>query len=206
MKPIAPPPFLYSLLLRFWRSSCWNFWSALSEAFFTRRIKFLSRTHSFKLYDKLGTDFFSTCDLFYPNMKGRLRLIWVGPTFYMISDNPNVSLGNVDCSVYTRRFALRDDCHQKTMDTLVYNSVEINCLETLAKTFINPARQSQLIQENKINNAPIHPIAFAMNSKSALTGSYTEITFSHEQFNLRQLEIPEVVSQMFTLMLMIISA
>ena len=79
-------------------------------------------------------------------MKIRLRLIRARPNFYMISDNPNVSLGTVDCSLYTRRFAIKDDYHKKRMDMLAYTPVEFNYLETLAKTFIIPARQNQFIQ------------------------------------------------------------
>ena len=60
----------------------------------------------------------------------------------MISDNPNVSLGNVDCSLYTRRIALKDDYHNKRMDMLGYTPVEYNYLETLEKLFIIPARQN----------------------------------------------------------------
>ena len=70
-------------------------------------------------------------------MKVRLRLIRARPNFYMISDYPNVSLGIVDCSLYTRRNALKDDYHKKRMDMLAYIPVEFNYLETLAKTFIN---------------------------------------------------------------------
>ena len=66
----------------------------------------------------------------------------------MISDNPNVSLGFVDCSLYTRRIALKDDYHKKRMDMHPYAPVEYNYLETLAKTFIIPARENQFIQEN----------------------------------------------------------
>ena len=54
----------------------------------------------------------------------------------MISDNPNVSLGFVDCSLYTRRIALKDDYHKKRMDMLAYTPLKFNYLETLAKTFI----------------------------------------------------------------------
>ena len=64
-------------------------------------------------------------------MKIRLRRIRARPNFYMISDNPNVSLGIVDCSLYTRRIALKDDYHKKRMDMLAYTPVEFNSLETL---------------------------------------------------------------------------
>ena len=79
----------------------------LSEHFFTRRRKMPSRPDGSMLYGKLGVDFFSTSELLYPNMKVRLWLIRARPNFYMISDNPNVSLGIVDCSLYTRRTALK---------------------------------------------------------------------------------------------------
>ena len=107
----------------------------------------------------------------------------------MISDNPNVSLGIVDCSLYTRRIALKDDYHKTRMDMLAYIPVESNYLETLAKTFIIPARQNQFIQENILNNAPVRRIAIAMNTNSAFTGSYTENSFWYQHFDLRQIKI-----------------
>ena len=118
-------------------------------------MKLLCRPDGFMLYGKLGTDFFSTSELLYPNMKIRLRLIRARPNFYMISHNPNVRLGIVDCSSYTRRIALKDDYHKKRMDVLAYALVEYNFLGTLAKTFIILARQNQFLQENIFNIAPI---------------------------------------------------
>ena len=129
------------------------------------------------LYGKMGIDFFSTSELLVPNMKIRLRLIRARPTFYMISDNPNVSLGIVDCSLYTRRIALKDDYHKKRIDKLAYASVENNCLETLEKAFIIPARQNQFNQENILNSAAIRRVAIAMNTNTAFTGSFTENPF-----------------------------
>ena len=149
----------------------------------------LSRPDGFMLYGILGIDFFSTSELLYPNMKIRLRLNRARPKFYMISDNTNVSLGIVDCSFYTRRIALKDDYHKKRMDMLAYAPVEYNYLETLAKTFIIPARQNQFIQENIFNNAPIRRVAIAMNTNSAFTGSFTENPFWYQQFDLRQIRI-----------------
>ena len=143
-------------------------------------MKLLSRPDSFMFYGKLGIDFFSTSELLYPNTKFRLRLIRAKPNFYMISDNPNVSLGNVDCSLYTGRIALKDGYHKKRMDILAYAPVEYKYLETLAKTFIIPARQNQFIQENIFNNAPNRLIAIAMNTNSAFTGSFTESPYSYQ--------------------------
>ena len=161
----------------------------LSEPFLTRRIKMLSRPGGFMLYGILGVDFFSTSELLYPNMKIRLRLIRARPNFYMISDNPNVILGIVDCSLYTRRIALEDDYHKKRMDMLAYTPVEFNCLETLAKTFIIPATQNQFIPENIFNNAPARRIALAKNTNIAFTGSYTENPFWYQHFDLRQIRV-----------------
>ena len=158
----------------------------LSEPLFTKKMKMLSRPDGFMLYGKFGVDFFCTSELLYPNMKIRLQLIRARPNFYMTSDNPNVSFGIVDCSLYTRRITLKDDYHKKRMDMLAYTPVDFKYLETLAKTFIFPARQNQLIQENIFNNAPVRRIGIAMNTNSAFTGSYTENPFWYQQFDLRQ--------------------
>ena len=69
---------------------------------------------------------------------------------------------------------------------LAYTPVEFNYLETLAKTFIIPARRNQFIQEN---NAPVRRIAIARNINSAFTGYYTENPFWYQQFELRQIRI-----------------
>ena len=152
-------------------------------------MRMLSRTDGFILYGKLGVDIFSTSEMLYPSMKTRLQLIRARRTFYMISDHPIVSLGIVDCSVYTHCIALKDDYHKKRMNMLAYNPVEINYIEILAKTFIIPARQNQLIQENIFNNAPVRRTAIAMNTNSASTGLYTENRFWFQQFYLRQKRI-----------------
>ena len=89
----------------------------------------------------------------------------------MISDNPNVSLGIVDFSIYTRRIALKDDYYKKRMDMLTYTPVAFNYLETLAKTFIVPATQNQFIHENIFNNSPVRRIAIAVNTNFAFTRS-----------------------------------
>ena len=157
--------------------------------FLTRRRKLYSRPDGFMLYGKLGIDFLTTSELLYPNMKVRIRLIRARPNFYMISENPNVSLGIVDCSLYTRLVMLKEDYHKKKRSQLAYAPVEYNYLETLAKTFIIPARQNQFIQENRFNNAPIRRIAIAMNSNSAFTGSLAENPFWYQQFNLRDIRI-----------------
>ena len=111
----------------------------LEDPFFSRRLKLFSRPDGFMLYGKLGVNFFTTSKLLYPNVKVTIRLIRARPNFYMISDNPNGSLGIVDCSLCNLRITLKDDHHKKPLDMLAYSPVENNYLETLAKTFIIPA-------------------------------------------------------------------
>ena len=159
----------------------------LPDPFFTGRMKLLSRPDGFMLYGKLEIEFFSTSELLYPNMKYRLHLVRTRPNFYMIGVNPNVSLGLVDCSLYTRRNALKDDHQKQRIDMLAYAPVEYNYLETLAKIFIIPARQNQFIQENIFKNSPIRRVAIAMNTNSAFTGFFTEKTFWYQQFDLKEI-------------------
>ena len=102
----------------------------------------LSRPDGFILYGKLGVDFFTASELLYPNMTNRLRKIRARANFHMISENQNVSFGIVAFSLYTRRIALKDDCHEKPIEMLAYTSVDFNNMETLAKIFIIPAGQS----------------------------------------------------------------
>ena len=70
-------------------------------------------THGFMLFGTLGVDVFSTSDSLYSNMQVRLRLLRARPSFYKISDNPNVSRGIVACSLYTRPITLKVDYHKK---------------------------------------------------------------------------------------------
>ena len=75
------------------------------------------------------------------------------------------------------------------MGMFAYTPVDFNYLETLAKTFIIPARQNQFIQENIFNNAPVRRIAIEMNTNSAFFECYTENLFGYQPFDLRQLRI-----------------
>ena len=163
--------------------------SLLSDPFFSRGMKMLLRSDGLTEKGKLGVHFFTTSELLYPNMKVRIRLIRARPNFYMISDNPNVSLGIVDCTLYTRRVGLKEDYRRKRVYMLAYAPVEYNYMETLANSFIIPSSQNQFIQEKIFNNAPIRRIAIAMNTNSAFTGSLTENPFWYQQFDLRQIRI-----------------
>ena len=109
--------------------------SPLYDLFFSGRLKMLLRSDGF-IYGKLGDDFFTTSELLYPNMKVKIRLIRARPNFNLISENPNVSLGIVNCSLYTRRIGLK----KKRMDILAYAPLDYNYMETLAKTFIIPSK------------------------------------------------------------------
>ena len=66
----------------------------------------------------------------------------------MISHNSNVTVGNIDYSLYTRRIALEDYCHNKRMDILAYTLVKLHYLETQAKIGKFPATQNPFNQEN----------------------------------------------------------
>ena len=103
----------------------------LPDPFFARKMELLSRPDGFNLNAIFGIDFFSTSELIYPNMKIRLRLIRARTNFYMIINNPNVSLAIVDFSLYNRRIALKNDYHGKRRDVLAYVPVGHNHLDAL---------------------------------------------------------------------------
>ena len=104
----------------------------------------------------------------------------------MISDNPNVSLGIADCTLYNRRVALKDDFQKKRVGMIAHTSLEFKYLETLVKIFIIPARQNRFIQVYNLKKAPGHQIAVAAKTNSAFTGSYIKNPFLYQQFDLRQ--------------------
>ena len=72
------------------------------------------------------------------------------------------------------------------MDIVANTPVEYKYLETMAKTFISPARHNQFFQENIFDKAPIRKIAKAMNTNSASTGPYTKNPFWYQHINLEQ--------------------
>ena len=73
----------------------------------------LSRPDCFTLYGTLGVASFSIYKLLYANIRFGLSLIRARPNFYRIRDNPNVTLGIDDSSLYTSRIARKDDYHTK---------------------------------------------------------------------------------------------
>ena len=62
-------------------------------------------------------------------------------------------------------------------------------METIARTFIIPSRQNQFILKNLFKNAPIRRVAVAINTISAVAGSFHENPFSYQQFHLGELGI-----------------
>ena len=95
---------------------------------FYKENKRLFRSDRFLFYGKLGVDFFSTSELLYPIMKVRLRLIRAQPNFQMISCNPSLKVGIVDCSSYTRRIALKEVFSKNRTAMLGYTPLEFNYL------------------------------------------------------------------------------
>ena len=148
-----------------------------------------SRHDGFMLYGKLGVDFLHTFELPFPNMRSRLQLIKPRPNFCMFTDNPNVRFGMVDCSLYASHFVLKGDYHLKKLDMLAYISVEFNFMETLAQSFIFPARQTQFIPENIINKAPVRRLAIAMSTNSEFLGPYTKNPVWYQSIELRQFRL-----------------
>ena len=87
--------------------------NVLEVPFSLEEMKSYRRPDGFMLYGKLGIYFLTTSELLYWKMKVRIKLMRARPNFYMIGENPNVSLGFVDCSLYTRGVMLKGDYHKK---------------------------------------------------------------------------------------------
>ena len=142
-----------------------------------------------KLYGRLAIDLFTCEKLLLPNTKVRIKLIRARTNFYMLSDNPNVSLKIVDFSLFTRRILVAEPNHQYLQWKLKREPAQYNYMETIARTVIITSRQNQFIQENIFNKAPIRRVDVAMNTNSAVAGSFHENPFSYQQFHLRELRI-----------------
>ena len=156
---------------------------------FTDRTKSLGTGITFSLYGRLAINLFAGEKLLLPNTKVRIKITRARPYFYMQSDNPNVSLKIGDCSLFTRTVLVAEFNHQYLQWNLEKEPAQSNYMETIARTFVIPSRQNQFIQENIINNAPIRRISVAVNTNSAVAGSFHENPFNYQQFHLRELRI-----------------
>ena len=67
---------------------------------------------TFSLYGRLAFDLFTCEKLLLLKTKVRIKLIRAKLNFYMLSDNPNVSLKIVDCSLFTRKILVAEPNHQ----------------------------------------------------------------------------------------------
>ena len=92
----------------------------------------------------------------------------------MLSDNPNVSLKTVDCSLFTRRVLVAEPNHKYLQFNLEREPAQHNYMETIARTFIISSRQNQIIQEINFKNASIGILAVAMKANSAVAGCFHE--------------------------------
>ena len=114
---------------------------------FTDRANSLGSGIFFSLYGRLPIDLCFCEKLFVPKTKIQIELIGARPNFYMLSENPNVSLKIVDCLLFTRRMLVAEPNHQYLQWNLEREPAHYNNMETIARTFIIPSRQNQFIQE-----------------------------------------------------------
>ena len=147
---------------------------------FTDRANALGSGITFSLYGRLAIDLFNCKKLLLPKTKVRIKLIRARPNFYMLSDNPKVSLKIDDCSLFTRRVLVAEPNHHYLQWNLKRDSAHCNYMETIARTFIISSRQNHFIQENVFNNAPIRRIAVAMNTNLPVAASFYEKPFNYQ--------------------------
>ena len=75
---------------------------------FTDRANSLVSGITFSLYGRLAIDLFACEKLLLRKTKTRIKLIRSRTNFYMLSDNPNVSLKIFDCSLFTRKMLVAE--------------------------------------------------------------------------------------------------
>ena len=115
---------------------------------FTDRANFLGSGITFSLYGRLAIDLFTCEKLLLPKTKVRNKLIRARPNSYMLTDNPNVTLKIVDCSLFTRRILVAEPNHQYLQWNLEREPLaHSNYMETIARTFIISSRQNQFVQK-----------------------------------------------------------
>ena len=96
---------------------------------FTDRANSLGTRIIFPLYGRLAIDFFTCEKLLLPKTKVQIKLIRARPNFYMLSDNPNVRLKIVDCSLFTRRILVAEPNHQYLQWNLERKPAHYNYME-----------------------------------------------------------------------------
>ena len=156
---------------------------------FTDRANSLRSGLTFSLYGRLAIDLFTCEKLLLPKTEVRIKLIRSRPKFYMLSDNPNVGLIIVDCLLFTRRTLVVEPNHQYLQCNLEREPAQNKYTETIARTSIISSRQNQFMQEKIFSNAPIRRITVAMNTNSAVAGSFHEKFFFFQQFHIRELRV-----------------
>ena len=106
----------------------------------------------------------------------------------MISDNHNFTFG-IFMHCLTTVVLLSSRIITRNELTGLHILILSQLFGDSTKNLHNFARQKQLIRDNILNNAPARLIAFAMNTNSENTGSYTENPYWLQQFILRHIKI-----------------
>ena len=159
------------------------------KCIFTDRAKSLGTVITLSLYGRLGIDLFTCEKLLLPNTKFRIKLIRARPNFYLLSHNPNVSLKDVDCSLFPTKILVAEPNHQYLQWNLEREAAQYNYMEIIARIFLIASCQNKFIHESIFNNAPIRRVDVARNTNSAVVGSFHKNPFSYQQFNFRELRI-----------------
>ena len=100
-------------------------------------------------------------------MEMGIGLIRAPPKIYVISDNPNVSLGVADCLLYNRRVTLEDGRRSIQKANGYTNSLEnITTLNRLPRRLSIPSASLS----EKLFQGSIHPIKCRSNKKYGFNG------------------------------------
>ena len=132
--------------------------------------------------------FFSSSDFLYPILKNILQPFRARPYFDKASENPYVSLGIVDCSLYTCCFVPKDDDHTKRSYACIY-SCGILFLGDSSKVFHHSCQTKSIphwirsLQTSSSSDCDCNEYKFSF------IGSYTENQFWCQLFGFRQIKV-----------------
>jgi hypothetical protein len=139
----------------------------------------------------LSIDFF-TCDkLILPHVELRLKLVRAADSFCIISNDAGVTYSAkvIDAQLIVRKLKVADNVHLAIHKTLQSSPAQYHFLETVTRTYVVPANQSNFNKEAIMGNEPVRRLAIAIAPNASFSGSQTTNPFSYTRNGLKRIAL-----------------